>query len=227
MDRTSLQRLLDQGLSLAEIGGRFGRHESTVGYWVQKHGLEAVNREKVAAKGPLTREQLEPLVDAGMSITQIAEAVGRGKATVRHWLKKRGLRTDPGARRERTRAARKAQLPMLVEGCRRHDYTEHYLDHRGYYRCKRCRSEAVVRRRRKVKQLLVAEGGGRCLICGYDRYFGALEFHHLDPAAKSFGLSLRGLTPSIAALRAEAGKCVLLCSNCHAEVEGGITSVPA
>ncbi len=26
-------------------------------------------------------------------------------------------------------------------------------------------------------------------------------------------------------LRAEAGKCVLLCSNCHAEVEGGVASL--
>jgi hypothetical protein len=27
-------------------------------------------------------------------------------------------------------------------------------------------------------------------------------------------------------LRAEASKCVLLCSNCHAEVEAGIAAVP-
>lgn len=46
MDRASLEKLLGEGLSLAEIGRRFGLHEATVGYWVQKHGLEAVNREK-------------------------------------------------------------------------------------------------------------------------------------------------------------------------------------
>jgi IS30 family transposase len=32
MDRASLEQLLNQGLSLAEIGKRFGRHESTVAY---------------------------------------------------------------------------------------------------------------------------------------------------------------------------------------------------
>jgi hypothetical protein len=42
-----------------------------------------------------------------------------------------------------------------------------------------------------VKEILVAEAGGSCLICGYDRYAGALQFHHLDPATKSFGLGLR------------------------------------
>jgi transposase len=227
MDRASLEKLLGQGLSLEQIGRRFGCHESTVAYWVHKHGLEAVNRDRHAAKGGLGRDRLEPLVEAGMSIAEIAQVVGRSKPTVRHWLRKYELATGRREQRERRREARNAQAPSLIEKCRHHGDTEHYLDNRGYYRCKRCRTEAVVRRRRKVRQTLVLEAGGCCLICGYDRYVGALEFHHVDPAAKSFGLSLRGLTPSIARLRTEAQKCVLLCSNCHAEVEGGITSVPA
>jgi transposase len=72
MDRASLEKLLRQGLSLAEIGRRFELHESTVGYWVQKHGLEAVNRGRHAAKGALTRGELEPLVEAGMTIAHVA-----------------------------------------------------------------------------------------------------------------------------------------------------------
>jgi hypothetical protein len=55
-----------------------------VGYWVQQHGLQAVNREKFAARGGLAREELEPLVKDGASIAQIAEAVGRSKGSVRH-----------------------------------------------------------------------------------------------------------------------------------------------
>src|SRR4051812_12513826 len=39
MDRASLESFLERGLSLAEIGRRVGRHESTVGYWVRKYGL--------------------------------------------------------------------------------------------------------------------------------------------------------------------------------------------
>jgi IS30 family transposase len=87
MDRASLEQLLGRGLSLAEIGRRFDRHEATVGYWVKKHGLEAANRDKHTARGGLAREDLETLVEADMSIAQIAQAVGRSKATVRHWLK--------------------------------------------------------------------------------------------------------------------------------------------
>jgi hypothetical protein len=77
-----------------------------------------------------------------------------------------------------------------------------------------------------VKARLVHEAGGRCVICGYDRHIGALEFHHLDPSEKRLELSRDGGTLSLDDARAEAKKCVLLCSNCHAEVEGGVTFVP-
>lgn len=72
----------------------------------------------------------------------------------------------------------------------------------------------------------MAEAGGRCRLCGYDSYVGALQFHHREPAAKAFGLGQRGLTRSLAAMRAEAAKCVLLCGNCHAEVEAGLADLP-
>ena len=86
VDRASLEELLDEGISLAEIGRRFARHESTVAYWVQKYRLRAANWARHAGKGGLERADLEPLVQAGMSIAQIAESVGRSRATVRHWL---------------------------------------------------------------------------------------------------------------------------------------------
>jgi hypothetical protein len=44
---------------------------------------------------------------------------------------------------------------------------------------------------------------------------------------KSFALSRDGVTRSLAAARAEARKCVLLCSNCHAEVEAGAAHLPS
>src|SRR5271155_4540431 len=113
MDRPSLERFLGQGLSLAEIGRRVGLHEATVGYWVRKHGLAATNREKFAPRGGLARDDLEALLEAGMSIAQIAVAVGRSKGAVRHWLSKYGLRTDRAAGRrspDASRAAREAGL---------------------------------------------------------------------------------------------------------------------
>jgi IS30 family transposase len=114
MDRASLQGFLSQGLSLAEIGRRVGRHESTIAYWVDRHGLEAINRDSCAPRGGLERAQLEPLLDVGMSIAEIAEAVARSKATVRHWLRRYGLKTTEaweGAHRARRTLPSRPDLP--------------------------------------------------------------------------------------------------------------------
>lgn len=228
MDKDSLELLLAQGLSVEKIAGRFGKHPSTVSYWMAKHGLNALGREKHAAKGGIPRERLEALVDAGATIADIAGAVELSTGTVRHWLQRYGLRTQNrfgGRMSGIARAAKDAGLVSVAMKCAHHGETEFFLEGRGYYRCKRCRSDAVVRRRRRVKAILAAEAGGRCCLCGYDRHLGALEFHHLDPREKRIGLSYKGAALALATLRAEAQKCVLLCANCHAEVEAGVTSL--
>ena len=76
-----------------------------------------------------------------------------------------------------------------------------------------------------MKEILVAEAGGRCALCGYDRYVGALQFHHLEPGRKRFSRADAGLTRSLAKAREEAGKCALVCANCHAELEAGRASM--
>jgi transposase len=97
VERAPLEQLLGRGLSLAEIGRRLGVHESIVSCWAQRQRLEAVNRNRSAARGGLAREQLEAFVQAGMSIAQIAQAVDRSQATVRHWLTRYRLKTDAAA----------------------------------------------------------------------------------------------------------------------------------
>jgi transposase len=222
MDRASLEEFLSQGLSLAEIGKRVGKHEVTVAYWVKKHGLAAVNREQHVAKGGLDRDRLEKLVGDGLSTTQIASLVGRSKSTVRHWLKEYGLRTQWA---ERRRSSGNGE-PTLELRCTTHGLTTFRHRSKGGYRCTKCRADAVSRRRRKVKRMLVEEAGGCCAICGYGRSISALEFHHVVPAEKRFALSHRGVTRSIERARQEARKCVLLCANCHAEVEAGMVAAP-
>jgi transposase len=224
MDRPSLERLLSEGLSLAEIGRRVGLHEATIGYWVKKHGLEAVNRERHAARGGMTREELQPMVDAGMSIAEIAASSERSKATVRHWLREYGLKTRRAEQRRASIEQGKRLGDIVVCECAHHGLTEFKRRSAGGLRCLRCRSEAVTRRRRKVKRILVEEAGGACMVCGYDSCIAALEFHHLEPGDKQFALSHRSAR-SMASSRAEAKKCVLLCANCHSEVEAGMLAL--
>jgi hypothetical protein len=148
---------------------------------------------------------------------------------VRHWLRQYGLktRTPRQARLEETiRPAKDAGRLTMTMTCPSHGETEFFLEGRGCYRCKRCRTEAVTRRRRKVKEILVAEAGGRCVICGYDRHPCVLEFHHLDPTTKRLIGCARGVAYALDTLREEAKNCVLLCSNCHAELENGLVALP-
>jgi hypothetical protein len=109
----------------------------------------------------------------------------------------------------------------VVRECPRHGMIEHrqFSDGRARrWRCRRCVGEAVTRRHRKVKQTLVELAGGRCVVCGYDRTLVNLHFHHVDPATKAFGMSISS-GKSLAAYVAEARKCILVCANCHGEIE--------
>ncbi len=120
---------------------------------------------------------------------------------------------------------------MEVRQCKRHGLTEfaHYSKGKEgrTWRCKRCVGEAVTRRKQYVKELLVEEAGGCCAICGYDRCIVTLTFHHVDRELKAFPMSMH-TTKSLAAYREELKKCVLVCANCHGEIEAGvITSPPA
>jgi predicted HNH restriction endonuclease len=77
---------------------------------------------------------------------------------------------------------------------------------------------AVAERRRKLRDMAIEYGGGKCSRCGYNKCKRALSFHHLDPSKKDFGLSARGLTRSWEKTKVELDKCILLCANCHMEV---------
>lgn len=77
-------------------------------------------------------------------------------------------------------------------------------------------SQASCARKTKLK----AYKGGKCIVCGYNKSIRALQFHHLDPTQKDFGIS--GTTKSFEKLKPELDKCVLLC---HGEVHEGLLDI--
>ena len=87
--------------------------------------------------------------------------------------------------------------------------------------CKPCHNQKRVETFRNNKRLAVEYKGGACTSCGYNKYTGALEFHHLDPSKKDVAISrFKGV--GIERLKAELDKCVLLCANCHRETHAGL-----
>lgn len=106
--------------------------------------------------------------------------------------------------------------------CSKHGETEFALEKSGCWRCLKCQVEATQKRRNKVKEMAVEYKGGKCSVCGYDRCADALEFHHLDPSQKDFGISSKRYTRSWVKVKEELDKCILVCSNCHREIHSGL-----
>ncbi len=99
-------------------------------------------------------------------------------------------------------------------------------DKRKYADRREALIKAVTKRRKKIKTLAIEYKGGKYQICGYFRYQGALELHHLNPKEKSFGIGDKGYTRSWDIIQSELDKCILLCANCHREVAAGIQQLP-
>lgn len=81
-----------------------------------------------------------------------------------------------------------------------------------------------TKNRKKSARDLKLSYGGKCFICGYDKCFTSLHFHHKDRSTKlesvSFLLHKKGKKIAFD----EAKKCVLVCGNCHGEIEEGLVT---
>lgn len=103
-------------------------------------------------------------------------------------------------------------------------------------RCKQCARHAINANYKKYRTKTLKRNKERqdktkyiirkyredhvCELCGESESV-CLEFHHLDPSTKSFGLS-HVTTQSDEAINEEIQKCILICSNCHKKVHAGI-----
>jgi hypothetical protein len=92
--------------------------------------------------------------------------------------------------------------------------------------CKDCNAKDSKRRANKNKQAAVLYKGGKCQVCGYDRCWAAMDFHHKNRSEKKFSISTLKNRKMDYALQEELDKCILLCCRCHREVEAGVLSCP-
>lgn len=81
----------------------------------------------------------------------------------------------------------------------------------------------IWNRRRYIADLKVSTG---CLVCGESRHGSILDYHHVDPTFKSFGIAQGGITAPLPVLLKEIKKCVVLCSNCHRLLHAGVLELP-
>lgn len=88
-----------------------------------------------------------------------------------------------------------------------------------------CGSCYVRYHRQKLKERAISYAGGKCIVCGYDKSRRALSFHHLDPDQKEHTIAEQS-TQSWGKMKEEIDKCILVCSNCHAEIHEGLIEAP-
>ena len=159
MDRETLAARLAEGRSIESIARETGRAPSTVAYWVNKYGLMSQHAARHAPRGGIERDQLEALVEEGLSVRQIAARCDVSATTVRHWLQR--LRAQDAARA--LRPARPAEArTRFSRNAARHGWGSirpPWRDGRVPLRALQRRRPSPTRRRR-VKEILVAEAGG-------------------------------------------------------------------
>lgn len=90
--------------------------------------------------------------------------------------------------------------------------------------CRKCNREHALNRQHKIKQLCVDYKGGCCQLCSYNKYIGALVFHHINPLEKDFAIARIHNNFNIKTI-SELDKCILLCANCHSEVHAGLIDI--
>jgi hypothetical protein len=159
------------------------------------------------------KEQLAELISEGLSVRQIAQRIDTSYTNTRYWLRRHGLKTNCRAGRKPKDLSRLRQC-----ACGETDPSKFYGN--KFWLCAKCWNSYSIRKNREKATGARAHLGGKCNICGFDKYKSALAIHHLDPKEKDVAFrSMRSW--SLSRIAKELKKCVLLCSNCHVALHAG------
>lgn len=164
----------------------------------------------------MNKDTLSTLCNQGFSQREIAEQLNTSQSNIRYWLKKHNLVKQTKTTKYCCRCS--SEKPLT-------DFYQRRGKFGGSVYCKPCTNDQTIERQRNIKKQLVDYKGGKCQICGYSKYIGALDFHHLNTIKKEFNLSRRKCS-SIESLKSELDKCICLCANCHREVHGKVVGLP-
>lgn len=168
----------------------------------------------------MNKELLIEYIELSYSTYKISEITGKSQTTIRYWLKKYNLNTEYKSFKDI--GIKEYGDFRFCPKCKKDCATTDFYSRRGKENssvyCKSCTSIQTVERQRRLKQEIVDYKGGSCVKCGYNKYIGALEFHHLDPSKKDFTIAHRRLTKLNDEIKNELEKCILVCANCHREI---------
>lgn len=159
---------------------------------------------------------IEQLLDQYKSTREIANILGVSQTSICYWMKKYSLKSKYLGR------VKGDTKECSICRIRKHK-NEFYMrsNKQIQSRCKKCHLKEsrlrLVKRQRLFKEKCVEYKGGKCEICGYSKYLGALDFHHKNSIEKDFGIGQYRKYNFSDIVKKELDKCSLLCANCHRE----------
>lgn len=122
-------------------------------------------------------------------------------------------------------------MPWKYKEVRRKRHAEYlkqkYHDDQEY---REAHKRRVIQRNARLRAAIhehIAEIKSRnsCAVCKESTPC-CLSFHHLNPVEKEFDIARAArMRPSLAVLKKEILKCVLICHNCHSKLHAGIISL--
>ena len=172
----------------------------------------------------MEKQTLEHLIAENKSSYEIAAIVGNSATTVRYWLNKYELKTNKSQYNKNTKIIPDFKTCKTCKTCNEirpiddFHFRNKLINETRVTTCKICTNKVTMDRFRKNKLLFVAYKGNKCSICNYNKCPAALEFHHLDPTQKEFGISDSRNNTLNQKVKDELDKCILVCSNCHKEI---------
>jgi predicted transcriptional regulator len=219
--RSVYEALISKRYTSLQIANELGTSASSVKRHLILLGLKTVYKDSIN----IPKEKIEELINQHLSTTEIANILHCSQTTIIYWIRKFGLKSD--STYVNHNRINKEQIESGVKTCPQCKETlkldKFYIQKNGEIHCwcKKCNDRIALQRQKDIKQKSVEYKGGKCNICGYNRYNGSLDFHHMDPSKKEFSISqLR--TYDWEKIKLELDKCICVCRNCHGEIHGGI-----
>lgn len=98
------------------------------------------------------------------------------------------------------------------------------------YKLKELHSRRTYKKKKRSakKKDAIKLFGDKCQICGYNKCQNSLNFHHINPKTKEFGISEAFCknAKTNEQIIEELKKCILVCANCHYEIHAGVLQIP-
>ena len=186
--------ILDEKLSYEEIGRRYDVSGTAIKKKAKRLGIDIPKKRKINSKETFNKgcSKKEKSVCENCGKEFISSNNSKGRFCSRYCYMEYQKKSSGESSEEYKDIS--FGKKTILKNCHIHGLTEFVKSGpKDDFRCKKCRVDYVTKKRRLNKRKLVEYKGGKCEICGYDRCINALEFHHLDPNEKEFGISNKSI----------------------------------